>query len=283
MPKSLSVSVIAACVFSLSCEPNEISFIIEHVKALPDPPTCSYSISDDFIPGMTVDLAFIPAVDNAFMVRNQLMSRENYDNLVAETNGILVEYYDIKVIRSSDNETVGGSQRIEYNYHIGPESQDLVIALSIPPAVSATLAEDFGCLPFNAGNYPESSMFRTNNRTDRRGNPVPRGLGTVYSKIQFSGHTQGGLKVESQEFTFPIYLCCGCTINWNNCDSECGRYCENAESAKVCTQGVVKGNNTYDCRYAYHNLGASWLPTSGDMTCEDSSGNPRSCTCSDCR
>jgi hypothetical protein len=242
---------------------------------MPEPPSCANSVSDEFISAITLDMAFAPGLLNAYMVKNQLMTREDYDNLRAETNGIFVEGYEVAVNLASTNETIGGSQNSIQEYFINPQSEDILFAFTIPSDVSALLADELDCLPFSAANYPEAGMFETNMRTDVRGNAVPRSLGMVYSKIHFFGHTQGSVDVRTQNFTFPVNLCCGCTINWNNCDAACSRYCDDAEATKSCQLGVTDGADGYDCRYAYHNLGASW-------PCVDEEGNPGDCTCDDC-
>jgi hypothetical protein len=274
----LSVSLIVGAAAATSCEPDEVSFVIEHVKAMPDPPACSYSVSDAFVSGIMVDLSVAAAVENAFLVKNQLMSTEDYNNLDAESNGILLDYYDVSVTVTANNANVGSS-RINYNQYIAPESEDLITAQTIPASMAADLADEFGCLAFNEANYPADSMFENaGDREDRSGNPIPRYFGTVYASVRFFGHSQGGKDVSTQSFNFAIDMCCGCSINWINCDSECGRYCETPDEAAVCVPGVLSGGNLLDCRAAYTNAAAVW----NDGTClDDETGDVRDCNCND--
>jgi hypothetical protein len=261
-----------------SCEPNETSFFVEHVKAVPDPPACTYSVSDNIIPSMTVDLAFAWTVENAFLVKNQLISTEDYNNLDAESNGINVDYYDVSVTVTATNTSIGSS-RIDYNQYIAPESEDLLMAQTIPSSMAMDLADELDCLGFSEANYPVDSMFdNANQRTDRRGNPVPRSLGTVYSTIRFFGHSQGGKEVHTQAFTFAVDMCCGCAINWNNCDAACDRYCSGSDESAMCVAGVVSGGGLMDCRGAYFDPQATWA----DDVCRDENDNVRPCTCDDC-
>ncbi len=280
----IGVSAAVLVAATTSCEPDEISFVIKHVKSMPDAPACTYSISDDFISGMTVDLANAIGVENAYLVKNQLMSTEEYNNLDAESNGILLDYYDVSVTVSSTNSTIGSS-RISYNQYIAPESEDLIMAQTLPASMIADLADELGCLEFNEGNYPADAMFSDpGNREDRNGNEVPRYLGTVYSTMRFFGHSQGGKDVSTQSFNFAMDLCCGCSINWNNCDSECSRYCKEAVKNAVCVSGVVSGGNLLDCRSAYYDLQATWdnPPCLVDPD-NDSETDTRLCNCAqDC-
>lgn len=270
MKKPLMFLALLTALSVMSCEPNEISFFIQHVKALPEAPACSYSVSDDFVSGIVVDLALQPGVTNAYLLKNQLISREDYDNLRAESNGILAEGYEISVSLSATNETIGGSNRYSQELYIPPQSEELMFAYTIPPDVSRALADELNCLLLNSTNYPDDTVFQYG--TDVNGNAVARDLGNVLSTVRFFGHTQGAIDVETQGFSFPIRLCCGCSVNWNNCASTCERYCKPVKTVQTCNPGVVDGDNQYDCRALYAGT-ASWTG------CVDEDGVSRPCTC----
>ena len=264
-------------VAALSCEADEISFIVEHVKALPEAPSCSYSVSDDSIGHVTVDLALQPGVENAFLVKNQLMAREDYDNLVAESNGILTEGYEVSVNLASTNANIGGSNRFIQEYYIAPQTEELLLAYTLPPNVSAALADEYNCPYFNLENYPEDNLTPSG-ASDTDGNSVPRSLGSAYSTIRFFGHTQGQIDVETQDFSFQLNLCCGCSINWGNCVEVCDRHCTSPDDSKLCIDGVLDGSNEIDCRSVYYNPFATW----NDDCVEDDDETQRLCTCDDC-
>ena len=271
----LVIAILVAAALSTSCEPNEISLFIEHVKALPEAPSCVYSVSDDFISGETMDLAVASGASNAYLAKNQLMAREDYDNLRAESNGILTEGYEVSINLASNNENIGGSNRFIHEFYIAPQTEGLLIADTIPSNVADALAEEFDCLPFNRVTYPEDNLY-SSGAVDAAGRVVPRRLGTVYATVRFFGHTQGQSDVETQDFSFPVNLCCGCSINWTNCGNPdpCERYCASPDETKMCMPGVLDGSNEIDCRTVYHNPGAVW-------GCVDEDGNAQQCNCDD--
>lgn len=278
MKKHLSWVVFFMGVAAMGCEPNEVSFFVKHVKALPEAPDCSaYSVSDDSMASVTVDLALAPSVTNGYLVKNQLVEREDYDNFKAETNGILALGYEVSVNLASTNENVGGSNRFVQEHYIAPESEDVIVAITVPAAVSEALAEEFDCLPFTLSNYPADGVAGASGAVDDSGNYVPRSLGTAYATIRFFGRTQGMVDAETQDFTFPVNLCCGCSIKWSNCSSTCEQYCSDVEDANLCTSGVPDGSNYIDCRSLYHDESITW-----DGACVDDDDNPRDCTCDDC-
>jgi hypothetical protein len=245
----------------LSCVDNDISFFIEHVKIHPKSPACTYNESDDVEFHGTLDVVFGNSYTNGYLVRNQLMSREDYDNLKAETNGVLVDSYDVVLRTLETNEEIGVSDRLPSELYIPPESSDVVITEVLTPPIVSEIAASTGCLRLNRENYPEETMFEVGTRTDSNGLPVPRELGTVNASLKFYGHSQGGKDVKTQRFTFPIRLCCGCLVKWSLCDELCGRYCTETadiEDHKMCVLGVANGEGQFDCRDIYRDLNRVW-------------------------
>ena len=274
MKKALSFFILVVGLAALSCEPNEISFFVKHVKAMPTPPACSYSVSDESSPGIVVDLSLRTGVTNAFLLKNALLAREDYDNLRAESNGIFAEGYEVAVNIAATNESVGGSKRYIQEYYLPPQTEDLMLAYTIPPDVVGQLADSLGCLELNSDNYPENTVYGRG--TDVNGAEISRGLGTAYSTIRFFGHTQGSTDVETQDFSFPIELCCGCVVNWSNCVSLCDRYCGSPVSIKSCNPAVLNGTERLDCRLLYNNPDATW------QTSCDNPGSQQECDCGRC-
>jgi hypothetical protein len=266
-------AILTVFVFGLgtgACVDNEISFFIEHAKAQPEAPNCVWSPSDEFATTGLIDLAFSNVYNQGFLVQNQLMAREDYDNLIAETNGIFVEGYEVSV-RLAPNEAVGETERSDVEIYVEPESVGIIVVTTLSEAIVDTLGGD--CLPLSYANYPPDDMFPE--RQDADGNYVPRDEGFAWVNVRFLGHTNGGLDVETPEFTFGIQLCCGCLVDWSACNDPCERYCKDPEGHKMCTLGVANGDSMFDCRAIYSNPAASW-----ECSGVDEDGNPiDSCNC----
>ena len=257
----ISVLTAGLSVLVGSCVDNEISLFIEHAKVQPEAPDCVTSPSDDNTSAGEIDLAFRNGFVNMYLIQNQLMSREDYDNLVAETNGVFIDSYDVSVTIASTNQAVGMSERLPSPIYIEPESTEVVSAIVLPAALVDELADAAGCVPLNIINYPEESMLRTAEREDVNGLPVPRTVGTINTSVRFYAHSQGGSDLETQRFTFPISACCGCLVEWGNCDAYCDRYCTEPsafEEDKMCTAGIANGEGMYDCRRMYRDISRTW-------------------------
>lgn len=280
MKKVLLFTVLALVLGS--CVDNEISFFVEHAKKQPEAPSCTWSPSDDFAASGTLDLAFSGIYNQGFLVQNQLMIREDYDNLKAETNGIFIEGYEVSV-RLSSNEAVGGTETADIEFYVEPESVGVVPVTVLSRTTVDALAEGVNCLRLSRANYPADSVYP--GYTDVNGEPIPREAGFAYINVRFFGRTNGGLDVETPEFTFGISLCCGCLVNWSNCSVRCERYCEEPEEDKMCNNGVGNGDSQYDCRWLYEDPDATW-DDPADPNCvdeaDDGSETRRNCTCADC-
>jgi hypothetical protein len=253
--------VATAAVLFLSCVDNEISFFIEHAKIQPEGPDCTASASDEVASSGLIDVMFRKGFSNTYLITNQLMSQEDYDNVKAETNGILIDAFDVSITTTDTNENIGVSERIPSQDFLEPESSDVAEAVILSSDLVEEMANAAGCLRRTAENYPAESMFQTTEPKDRNGNPVPRGLGTVNTGIRFYGHTQGGKAVQTQRFIFPIRLCCGCLVNWYFCNDPCERYCtegDGFEDDKMCVLGIENGDSLFDCRKIYNNIGQDW-------------------------
>ena len=259
-----------------SCHDNETSFFIEHAKSQPEPPDCVVGESDPKTGGAQLDLTLGYNIGTSFLVRNQLVAREDYDNLKAESNGIFIDAADVS-LRSGNNQSLG-STRIAADDYVDPESTLLAGSILITGTQGFELAQRYSCLPLNSQNYPLGS------HRDVNGNPVPRWLGSVQAVVRFLGHTNGDVEVETPPFIFHVELCCGCNVNWMRCVTSCDAQCtEPDEEHGMCNLGVSTGDSEYDCRLIYYNPAATWEPARHERDiCVDDFGLSRPCTCADC-
>ncbi len=272
MPKVM-LATLVLCLLAFGCEDNEISFYVEHAKAQPEAPTCEVSESDGFASYGILDLAFGSSYGGSYLVKNALMSREDYGNLRAETNGIFIDGMEVYV-RQMDGSMVGSTEYYEFEHYLAPEETGLAHAVAVPASITQGLADNYGCLLLNDSNYPQDTITY-----DVNGQRVPRSLDSVYTVVRFLGHSQGGSDVQTPEFTFLIHLCCGCLVDWDNCGNGCSAFCEEPEGHGMCTMGVGNGGAEMDCRMLYHNTGARWGECSIDEA--DPDAGTRQCNCDD--
>jgi hypothetical protein len=266
--------------FAYACHDDEVAFFIEHVKTQPDAPDCEVTTGDNYTSGGYMDLALAGEFYGWFLVQNQLLAREDYANLKAETNGIFVEGVEV-YIRTGNQEVVGSSEYYPQEFYIEPESEEIVGAVMVPYNAIQAIANQAGCLPLSKENYPNYSVYppstSNNPYLDRNGSAFLEKSGTIYSVARILGHSGGGTDVETQEFTFRIGWCCGCLVNWTSCFDPCERYCEPPEEHGMCTIGVANGGAPYDCRNIYHDPRVTW----GDCG-SDADGDAIPCTCDSC-
>ncbi|MCP4599484.1 MAG: hypothetical protein GY847_02925 [Proteobacteria bacterium] len=264
------IPVVLLGILAAGCVENDISFFIEHVKMQPEMPKCEVTESDGFVAQGTLDLSFRNAYGAWYLLSNHLMAREDYGNLKAETNGIIIDGMEVHV-RGLDGELHGKTEYYEFEHFIPPEATGVWAGYAIPATVVRELANEHGCLPLNSGNYPSNTIGR-----DVNGGSV-KYIGMVYSVVRFLGHTNGHSDVTTPKFTFPIHLCCGCLVEWENCVDPCSQYCTDVEEHTMCTPGVFNGGEGYDCRALYHNPDAVWQ---GGCTEELDDGGVRDRLCS---
>lgn len=225
------------------CVGNESSLFVREMKVPPSMPDCTSSPSDAFTPLGLLDLAFGNAYSSYFLLENRLMSREDYSKPSSETAGIFVEGSEVSV-RAADGTPLGLPEYYEFEGYIAPESEGIIFANVIPSTTGMLIAQQLGCpqiglLPFGTSAY----------------------YTLVYADVKFLGHTTGGTDVETPSFTVGIELCCGCLVNWNSCETGCGRFCEDVEASGMCINGVGNGGDPYDCREIYHDSNATWQET----------------------
>jgi hypothetical protein len=238
------------------CKDNEESFYIEHMKKIADPPDCKYSNGDPAISTITVDLSLRQAGDffGFFQVTNALMAREDYDNLKAESNGIFVDGSEAVV--TVGDESVGGSTFSGATYFINAETTDVMPSIAIGSSVFGDLAAEFSC-PYIDDMLGEMVMNLL--ATGETGLPAGYSdlLGSGYVTVRLLGHSQGGIEVETNQFTVAANFCCGCMVDLSTCASPCGMFCEEPEqNPETCQWGIDSWGLT--CTGAAYNLSADW-------------------------
>lgn len=244
MRRAMTCGVLALALAALGCEDNEITFFVEHVKAPPAAPECEVTASDPMTPGGLLDLSFRNSYTAWYLLHNSLVSREDYSNLVAETNGIHIEGSEAYV-RGTDGTMYGSTEYYELQLYVDPEQSGIAMAINLPAAIVAEIAADRGCPELSAAAFPWGSGTRDAG-------------GMVYTVVRFLGHTSGGVDVETPEFTFPVELCCGCLVDWAACDTQCNTYCRAPGASGMCTEGVANGGALFDCANLYYNPDETW-------------------------
>jgi hypothetical protein len=251
------------------CRDNEESFYVEHMKSLPEPPECKVSTGDPVIPGLTIDLALASGYDFYawFQVTNGLMAREEYDNLKAESNGILIDGAESAV--SIGGQAVGGSEYREVNLYIAPESTAVAPGIALSAQGLIDLAASLGC-PSVAASVDAVVADLADGTLDNP--PVTTSLGEGYGEVRFLGHTQGGTEVETNPFSFAISLCCNCFVNWLDVSDPCVAFCDDPMEYSSCNPGVNDGDNLYPAHNATYGRLTAWDSTTADGGVDDCTG-----------
>lgn len=236
---------VALAVALAGCETNETTFYVKNMIAQPKAPECVSNSGDDAALNGVLDLAFRNPFFAFFLVKNTLIAQEDLQNLRAESNGVFIEGMEVYVQSTfmQGSQQVGEVEFYEFEQYIDPESEDVVPGYVISPSLVVRLADAYGCpAVYNPASYPEPW---------KRGS-YAAGLATVSSVVRFLGHTNGGVEVETPEFSISIDLCCGCLVNWINCLSESTAKCEEPEESEMCVDGVASAGTKYDCRWLYY-------------------------------
>ncbi|MBW2276772.1 MAG: hypothetical protein JRF63_04725, partial [Deltaproteobacteria bacterium] len=168
-----------------------------------------------------------------------------------------------------------------------PESSDIVPGVVMPVSVVAELRDSYDCLTpqewWSANVVPVFAGDGVLTTDEAIELPIPEWFDTLYGKVRFLGHTQGGSEVETPEFSFLIETCCNCLINWMNCFGPCETFCVDPEDNETCHEGSSTGGDwekeAVDCREIMQYNGAAW-----EAVVYDTLGNPSivTQTCSDC-
>ncbi len=264
---SLAALVLAAAL--AGCKDNEQSFYIEHMKAVASPPDCVYSAGDPVAPGLTVDLAFAQNSDFFawFQTTNALVARENYDNLVSESNGIFLDGAEAQI--EVGGAAVGSTAYRTLESYIGAESTDVLPAITIAADVFSELGSSMGCQPMSVTAAAVAQDLAADGVLDNPPASTLVGTGTV--TVRMLGHTQGDISVETNPFSFPVTLCCNCYIDWSEIQNPCVAFCEDPADYTSCAWGVNSDGNPYPSHNLTVGTVGSWPSTDADGGVEDCS------------
>lgn len=223
-----------------ACVDNRESFYIEHVKVLPEFPDCEYSVGDPVSPFYNVDLNQAGAVNGVFYVTNALMAKEDYANLVAESNGIFVERFE--VYSQIGSSAVAPKEEFSYHHYIPPESSDVMMAQLMSSGVVETLRQAF-CVEYK---LPEIADAIANGNSALLSQITPDNTPpeSILSVVRYFGKTQGNIDQETQKFTFNVQPYCGPVGGWAPCfENPCFALCSKTVVAESCFPGVNAPNN----------------------------------------
>lgn len=250
------------------CVDNEQSFYIEHAKAPPDPPECTVSVGDAVAPAVSLDLSLADAPSMFYLGTNALISREDYGNLRAESNGIMVDGYEVYTMDPMGG-IVNGTEYFNYNHYLPPETSELLHATMISSGAVDALRATYGCTDLSSVNVGDAVFFSALREYYLSVPTIPaivpdwvnEGVAanqttinalinssslddaipdTIYSVVRFLGHTQGNKDVETPEFTFAVQPYCGPMGGWNPClQNICYAFCkDDAAFPATCDMGL---------------------------------------------
>ena len=243
------------------CVENEQSFYIEHMKSPPDPPECTTSIGDPTTPGLSVNLMIANNPGNYFQATNALISREDYGNLRAESNGITVEGYELYTTVPGMG-IVGGTEYFEYNFYLAPETSDLIYATVMTSEATSFLRNYYHCEYYSPQQVANAIYYnKLREALLARDDQVPANINQqaangqtllgnlvamdaipeiMYSNVRFLGHSQGNKDVETPEFTVVLYPTCGAVGGWEPCINDvCMAFCnDEASYPETCAAGI---------------------------------------------
>jgi hypothetical protein len=180
--------VLAAALLAVGtgCQDDWQSFFIQDNKLLSDscePPT------DSSAPGLIagrLDIAARTSYAGYLHVQNRLIARADPGLPRAESNGIFVQGAYLTFEGDACLGGFGASQEVRFSNFIEPQGSATIGIWLIPEAVGAAIRsamEGGAC----AGNQAEITVT-----------------------VQIFGVTQGGIDMETQEFSYPITVCYGC-------------------------------------------------------------------------
>jgi hypothetical protein len=264
------------------CKDNEESFYIEHMKRISDPPECKYSTGDAFVPSITVDLAMAQAYDfyGEFQVTNALMAREDYDNLKAESNGILIDGSEVAITGPGGAEA-GASEFRTVDMYLEAETTNVVPGITIPESIFAGLAASLDCpTAYDSASAIAAAVYAGEQPTY----PQSYSLGSGYATVRFVGHTLGDVEVETNPFTIAVAFCCNCFISWGSCVNPCNGFCGVVETDS-CAPGIDELANVSCSAWMsnFYDPFATWTQTNEVELADGGTGNETSeVNCANC-
>ena len=233
--KGMAVTAMVAAMWG--CVDNESSFFIEHAKVVPDAPDCTVSSGDEEAAAYALNLFNAVTPGTFFYVTNAIMSQQDYGTLKAESNGIIVDGYELYTLIPGAG-AVGGTEYFEYNSYLDPESSDILYADIMSATTIEALRTSFNCNYYTPGQIADAIM--TGNMAVYNQLVSEQMPDTMYAVVRFMGHTQGGKNVETQEFSIKIHTYCGVDGGWEPCfASPCAAFCDQtAIYPAACNSGL---------------------------------------------
>lgn len=195
----------AAAVTTGGCADNESSLYIAGVMKQ-EPPECDVraSISAPLILSGVLDVALSTEFRAVLLVGNQMAPRGDKDNLRTETSNAVLKGAEVR-LENSVGETISeftvpgaGTTLVNTARQAGYGAMGATL---IPPNIGATYAAS-GANAVSPAEYV-----------------------TLVANVRVFGDTLGGREIESAELSYPIRVCNGCTVlfdevlgNGSDCD-----------------------------------------------------------------
>jgi hypothetical protein len=249
-------------VFAVSgCVDNEKSFYIEHAKSYPDPPKCKVSTGDPVSPSTIIDLSLASegGIWKYFYVTNAIMSKKDYDNLEAESNGIIVDGYELSTELAGQG-SISGTEFYKYNHFIPPESSDVLYANLVSANSLVQLQNHMHCLRNYTLSQIKDAILSGNTAVLNDLNQASQDVISGYANIKYLGHTQGGKDVETQTFSHHLNFFCGPAGGWTPCfEDPCYAFCnKEATIEDSCVIGVGQIMTCSDLLTVVGDLTGDW-------------------------
>lgn len=219
-----------AVVLTSGCVDNRASIYIAGVM-IKQPPQCNVT-NDPSAPQRlrgTLDLAVKAAYDAVLLVGNQLTPRGEKIQGKAEPMRIALSAAEITLLDGAGeqlscpgNEECGSFSIFGAGVASVNRSEDAAFGLFsaqlIPPIVTDSIFDDV----------------------------LNNGAVTIVASVKVRGETLGGREIESGEFIFPVDVCYGCLIKYNN--GQCCLRTPGESVPEACDLGQDRG---VDCRACF--------------------------------
>jgi hypothetical protein len=196
--------VLGLCCVSACAENNQSMFVVGAIAPAKDTQagTCTYDpVGTRFILTPRLDVALSNGYVASFAVENQLKAREDYQNARAESNTIVVNGADVRV--------VDGAEELDF---------------------FPTVASGSPVFPQHGRTAVPVQVMSPKAVEKLRASLKPGEVRQVVSYIKLTGKTLGNESVETGEYQFAMYVCNKCLITFpadsrnpanpvNNCDN----------------------------------------------------------------
>lgn len=187
----------------------------------------------------TLDTAFTLFYSPAFLVGNQMTPRGNPDNTQTETSRVEIQGAIVRLTDVAGNELRPSFTRSAAGF--------------LDPAIGGQ--PGYGTYQVLILDDAVTQSVRTQG-TAAVGSGKTAGSLRVMAYIKFFGHTLGGIRVETNEFQFPIDVCYGCLVQFpqgvsSNLPGDPQPNCKNSGtggSTSAASPCVLGQDQPIDCR-----------------------------------